>query len=151
VEALQRWYFCSFQRMFWDHARPQYEVSFPGYTVKKYGLLGRDRVHCVPRLPRIWLNIRAFLHILANPSSYIIKGTVSRDFFIHVFSRIMFPQAPRYTIGINHSCQQHRCQWQFATSTAGVVDLTLVANLPLVSAALAAKFAAGCINDTADK
>jgi hypothetical protein len=39
---------------------------------------------------------------------------------------------------------------KFATSTIGVVDLILVANLPLVSGTLAAKFAAG-VPDTAGK
>ncbi len=64
----------------------------------------------------------------SQTASFIIKGTVSRDFLLQVFSWITFPQAPennirvisnfsenllRYSqVKVHHRCQLHR--WQIA-------------------------------------
>jgi hypothetical protein len=93
-----------------------------------------------------------------------VKGTVSQDFLLQVFSLITFPKAPDNNIRINsnffgnsrrysqvkvhHQCQRHR--WQIChpgvNDTGGIllpVSKTLAANLPPVSTTPAANITTG--------
>ncbi len=104
-----------------------------------------------------------------------LKGTVSRDFLLQVFSRLFFSQAPENKV--HHLYQRHRLQFstnivdtggkfaksikdtggKFATATTGVVDTsgkfaTGVKDIggKLVSTTPLEKFATG-VNDTSGK
>ncbi len=91
----------------------------------------KDMGYSVHRLPHIWLNIRALPHILGNPSSYIIKGAVSQDLLLQVFSWIMFLQAPEDNISVilNFS----KFAEIFTSQGAPPISMTPVAKLPQVS------------------